>query len=85
MLNSSKKGKENQERQARQSEKLLPSYYSYVENVQMLERFVWHCMLYNIFFYYSEYFKRIPCKIKKVGMVELEVFVEILKVMTLEL
>jgi len=37
-------------------------------------------LLYNILFYYSEYFKRvidqISCQIKKVRMVELKVFVE---------
>lgn len=65
MLNSSKKGKEKQTRQARESEKLLPGCYGYVEIVQMLDRFVWHCMLYSIILYYSQYFKRvidrIPC------------------------
>lgn len=42
MLNSSKKGKEKQTRQARESEKLLPGCYGYVKMVQMLDRFEWH-------------------------------------------
>lgn len=78
MLNSSKKGKEKQIRRARESEKLIPGHYGFVEDVQMLERSV--ALLYNIFFYYSQYFKRvinqISCHIKKVRMVELKVFLE---------
>jgi hypothetical protein len=91
MLNSLKKGKEKQVRQAREIEKLLPAHYGYAENVQMLERFVWHCLLYNIFFYYSRYFKRvidqIPCQSKKVCMVELKCLLNVLtlKVMSWEL
>jgi len=57
MFNSSKKEKEKQLRQERESVKLIPWHYGFVENVQMLERFV--ALLYNIFFYYNKYFHKV--------------------------